>query len=115
VKNRRQQIGRNDLTKVMGEASLASSEWHIENVRPALVSSSIYNRIPKHNNSIQIITTGKIYVPNEELFHLYKWSLGSWYMEPVNALPSDLIDKVRRLLEPEAQMIESPIELGEIH
>lgn len=79
VKNRRQEIDKHDIDDALFKAELASDTLNVECVKAAMVSSSIYNRIPQ-NPDIPIITTGRLYVPNRKLFFVYQKSLGSWFM-----------------------------------
>ena len=88
-KNRRQEINENDIDDTFEMAERASSVWNVEHVKPALVSSSIYNRIPE-SDSVTVIPTGYVYVPNRDFFLQYQDLLGSWFLEPVNSVPDDL-------------------------
>jgi len=97
-KNRRQEIGEADVVDALYKAELASSKWNVAVVKVAMVSSSIYGRIPEEP-TLPIILTGSVYVPNEDFFYLYKNSLGSWYIEPVNDVPNDLIEHIDKLLK----------------
>jgi len=97
-KNRRQEIGENDVTDALYKAELASSKWKVKPVKAAIVSSSIYGRIPEEP-TLPIIPTGSVYVPNEEFFYEYKSSLGSWYLKPVNSVPNNLIEHIDKLLK----------------
>lgn len=97
-KNRRQEIGEAVIADALYKGELASSKWKVEPVKAAIVSSSIYGRIPEEPN-LPIITTGSVYVPNEDFFYLYKNSLGSWYLEPVNGVPNGLIKNIDKLLK----------------
>ena len=95
-KNRRQEIDKDDIADALYKAELASSKWN-RVVKAAIVSSSIYHRIPEEPN-LPIIPTGSVYVPNEKFFYKYKNALGSWYLEPVNSVPNDLIELIDKLL-----------------
>ena len=97
-KNRRQEIGEADIVDALYKAELASSKWNVAVVKAAMVSSSIYGRIPEEP-TLPIILTGSVYVPNEKFFYKYKNSLGSWYFEPVNSVPNDLIEHIDKLLK----------------
>lgn len=96
-KNRRQEIGEADIVDALYKAELASSKWNVAVVKPAMVSSSIYGRIPEEP-TLPIIPTGSVYVPNEKFFYKYRNLLGSWYLEPVNSTPNDLIELIDKLL-----------------
>jgi len=96
-KNRRQEISEADIDDALYKAELASSKWNVAVVKAAIVSSSIYYRIPEEPN-LPIIPTGSVYVPNEKIFYQYKNSLGSRYLEPVNSVPNDLIKLIDKLL-----------------
>lgn len=111
VKNRRQQISEVDVADALYKAELASSKLKVD-VRAAIVSSSVYDRIPE--STIPIVTTRRVCVPNKKLFHIYKKSLGSWYIRIVNSLPSDLVESIReQLLEPHTttEAYTEPIEI----
>ena len=92
-KNRRQEIDKNDILAAFEKAEEASSRWNVKPVKPAMISSSIYNRIPEIVTPA-IIFTGRIFVPDKEFFHKYKDSLSSWYIEPVNDVPDDLVEQI---------------------
>lgn len=92
-KNRRQEINENDIDDTFEMAERVSSQWNVRNVKPALVASSIYNRIPE-DTSMPIIPTGSVYVPDGDLFHKYRELLGSWYIEPVNDVPHELVQHI---------------------
>jgi len=89
-KNRRQEINVNDVENASDKAKLASSKWNLELVNPAIISSSIYERIPD-DPILPIIRTGYVYVPNRDFFHEYKTALGSWYLKSVSEVPDDLV------------------------
>ena len=95
-KNRRQEIDENDVSDVCDKAKKASSKWGVNSVKPALVSSSVYCRLPKETG-FPIIPTGSIYVPNDRLYSQYKISLGSWYIKPVNSAPNELVELIDKL------------------
>jgi len=89
-KNRRQEINVNDIENASDKAKQASSRWNLEFVKPVMVSSSIFERIPD-NPILPIIRTGYVYVPNRDFFYEYKRALGSWYLESVYSVPDDLV------------------------
>ena len=97
VKNRRQEIDKDDIDDTMDKAKKAASKWNIEFFKPAIVSSSIYNRLPE--SPFPIIRTGEVYAPNEEFYRLYKDSLGLWFMETINSVPNDLLELIDKLLK----------------
>lgn len=97
-KNRRQEIDKDDITDALDKTELAASKWNVKDVKAAIVSSSIYDRIPEEP-SFPIVRTGKVYVPNEKLFCKYKDLLGAWYLEPVSSVPNDLIELIDKLLK----------------
>jgi|Deesub1362A_J573_1020465.scaffolds.fasta_scaffold00447_29 Holliday junction resolvase-like predicted endonuclease len=98
-KNRRQQITKDDIIDAVDKAENAASKFKLKNVKAAIVSSSVYNRIPENSNQIQLITTKSVYVPNEQLFLEYKKLLGSWYLEPIENVPKNLIELIGKLLK----------------
>lgn len=99
VKNRsrRQEIDKDDIDDTMDKAKKAASKWNIKFFKPAIVSSSIYNRLPE--STFPIIPTGKVYAPNEELYLQYKDSLGVWFMKTINSVPNDLVELIDKLLK----------------
>ncbi len=91
-KNRRQEINETDIDDAFDNAERASSEWNL-NVKPALISSSVYNRIPE-DDLVPILRTGSVYVPSMYFFKLYQDVLGSWFLELVSGVPNALVELV---------------------
>ncbi|MDH5451368.1 MAG: hypothetical protein OEX77_10820, partial [Candidatus Bathyarchaeota archaeon] len=96
-KNRRQEINTTDIRHVFQKAEKATSKWNVT-TKPALVSSSIYNRVPNVPN-LPIIRTGAIYAQDEEFFYEYKALLGSWYIEPVDSVPDRIVEQLDEQLK----------------